>query len=524
MLSDFLITGLKCNRSIKVSIQIILVFLIVFTPMKGLIPISVSAEELPYADYIFCNGNIVTIDENNTIAEAIAVVGNTIVAIGSDEEILSSFGLEGTETYDLGGLTIMPGIIDGHTHMIASTAWYGINTLVGAQEAALKYGYTGLTEKSFDFETDIFQAETNGDLRIRVNLFPIYNLAHLNSSGEPFIIEQWYLTRDPILDAERKLRVPGIKIYADGYSGARGFPAMSTPYPQDLMNMWGVTNPYGDLYFNQSELNAIVKKIQDRGFSCGFHSMGDRSTETVLNAIEFALGNETNDIHRHQIEHNSFIRDDLVLKAQVLDTIHSVRGYFPTYYQEDYEAIYPPDWLEWNIKRYSLPNAGLHCYLESDFGWRATNNYSISRTSNINPFLHLWGYVTRKAMFENGTIVEPLPWLAQHQITVEQALRMLTYEGAYAVKQEEYLGSLEQDKLADIIIISDNPLTTDVDNLKDIEVLLTMVDGNIEYYINDTFLQQYEGATGGISLQPLTMILLTISMNVIVVIIRKKKK
>jgi hypothetical protein len=58
---------------------------------------------------------------------------------------------------------------------------------------------------------------------------------------------------------------------------------------------------------------------------------------------------------------------------------------------------------------------------------------------------------------------------------------MMTIEGAYAVGQENYIGSLEAGKYADLIVISDDPLTTNPDNIKDIEVLLTMIDGNIEY-------------------------------------------
>ena len=102
-----------------------------------------------------------------------------------------------------------------------------------------------------------------------------------------------------------------------------------------------------------------------------------------------------------------------------------------------------------------------------------------SRT--INPFLQLFGYVTRSTVAENGTIYRPEEWLSKHQISVEQALKIMTIEGAYSVFQEEVLGTLEPGKFADLIILPDSPLKIHPDDLKDLEVLVTMVGGEIEY-------------------------------------------
>jgi predicted amidohydrolase YtcJ len=437
-------------------------------------------------DYIFCNGNIITVDEQNSLFEAIAIKDGVIVNLGSTDAILDNYSTENDTCYDLDGRTIMPGIIDGHSHYMASLFWIGdTSDIYAAQSTALAFGYTTLNEKSIDIGefTWIQEAEQNDLLRLRVNAFLIYNFAWLEND-EPVLVGAWEPDVAPILDYNRMFRVPGFKIYADGASGDRGVPAMSEPYSQEMMDLWGITNPYGNLYFNQTELNPIVVSLHDRGFSVAFHSMGDRSTETVLNAIEYALNGTTNDDFRHQIEHNSFIREDLITKALSLNTIHSVRGYFPTYWQTDYADLLSDTWEEWYVNRYSLFSEGLHNYLETDFGYFwGYDEDDWSRSTNIRPFLHMWGLVTRKAIDENGTIHEPDPWLAEHAITVEQALRIMTIEGAYAVKQEDYIGSLEVGKFADLIVITDDPLTMNTDNLKDIEVMLTMVGGNIEFQI-----------------------------------------
>ncbi|MBA7522346.1 hypothetical protein ES705_14464 [subsurface metagenome] len=328
-----------------------------------------------------------------------------------------------------------------------------------------------------------------------MNAFLIYNYAWLENN-ESVLVGHWQPDLIPIIDNELKLRIPGFKIFSDGAFGNRGFPAMSIPYTQEMIDIWGIINPYGDLYFNQTELNSIVDSIHDRGFCVALHSMGDRSTETVLNAIEYALNGSTNDDARHQIEHSSFIREDLISHAISINSIHSVRGYFPTYWQEYYADHYSDERAEWYVNRYSLPGLGIHSYLETDFTWNNYDEDDWSSSRNIRPFLHLWGLVTRKAIDENGTIHEPDPWVAEHEISVEMALRMMTIEGAYAVKQEDYIGSLEVGKYADLIVIDNDPLTINPDDLKDINVLLTMVDGKIEFqWASHTFPTPYTSGT-----------------------------
>lgn len=477
-------------------------------------------------DYIFTNSNIISIDDSNPISEAIAISNGNIVAIGNASDILDNYETENNTCYDMEGRTIMPGIIDGHSHYMASLFWIGERyTIYEAQNIALANGYTTLNEKSIDIgEFEWLQsAEQNGTLRLRVNAFLIYNFAWLENN-ETVLVGAWEPDIVPVLDHDRKFRVPGFKIYLDGASGNRGLPAMSDPYTQEMIDLWGIINPYGDLYFNQSELNSVVDSIHDRGFSVAVHAMGDRATETILNAIEYALNGTDNDDARHQIEHNSFIREDQIAKALSLNTIHSVRGYFPTYWQQEYEDLYGAVWMERTVNRYSLPGEGLHSYLETDFGFlHGYDEDDWSRSSNIRPFLHLWGLVTRKAIDENGTIHDPDPWVAEHAISVEQALRMMTIEGAYAAKQEDYIGSLEVGKYADLIVITDDPLTTNPDNIKDIEVLLTMVDGKIEFlWSSHTFPVVCENRTSNTSIE--TWIALLAIFSVIIVRYRKNNR
>ncbi len=410
-------------------------FLLVFTLFIFPFIVPVFSQTSPQlVDYIFCKCNIITIDELNPLFEAIAIKDGIIIGLGDTEEILENFATENETTYDLDGRTIMPGIIDGHTHYMASLFWIGeTETIYEAQILALANGYTTLNEKSIDMGEFqwLQEAEQNNTLRLRVNAFLIYNYAWLENN-ESVLVEHWSPDLEPLLEHDRKFRIPGFKIYLDGAYGNRGFPAMSDPYTQEMIELWGIINPYGDLYFNQSELNSVVDSLHDRGFSIAVHAMGDRATETILNAIEYALNGTDNDNARHQIEHNSFIREDQITKALSLNTIHSVRGYFPTYWQQEYADLYSAVWQERTVNRYSLPGEGLHSYLETDFGFlHGYDEDNWSKSANIRPFLHLWGLVTRKAIDENGTIHTPNPWVVEHEISVEMALRMMTIEGRW---------------------------------------------------------------------------------------------
>ncbi|MHA2323611.1 MAG: amidohydrolase family protein, partial [Candidatus Thorarchaeota archaeon] len=75
----------------------------------------------------------------------------------------------------------------------------------------------------------------------------------------------------------------------------------------------------------------------------------------------------------------------------------------------------------------------------------------------------------------------PPDWMLNQSLSVEQALRLITIDAAYGTFQEDIKGSIKVGKLADLVILSDNPLTVPENTLTDIEVLMTMVGGVVEY-------------------------------------------
>ena len=90
--------------------------------------------------------------------------------------------------------------------------------------------------------------------------------------------------------------------------------------------------------------------------------------------------------------------------------------------------------------------------------------------------------VTRTEVDTDGTtLCQPPGWLSATSLTVEEALPLMTREAAYAIFREEEIGTLEPGKLADLIILSNNPLAVDPDAIKDIALSMTMVGGEVVY-------------------------------------------
>src|SRR5262249_22203573 len=75
----------------------------------------------PTAERIFRGGTIVTVSESVVIAEAVAVAGGKIIAVGSDADVMAHMG-DRTEVTELDGKTLIPGFIDPHSHFISSLA------------------------------------------------------------------------------------------------------------------------------------------------------------------------------------------------------------------------------------------------------------------------------------------------------------------------------------------------------------------------------------------------------------------
>ena len=413
---------------------------------------------------IFFNGQVVTLEPDLPLAEAIAVLGEEILAVGTSDQILALGGPE-TRLVDLDGRALLPGFVDAHNHLLSEAYNSGNPTLEEAQEFALQSGITAMADMSVDPSVlkKIQDFQRQGKLRIRTSLYPAYNL----HCGE--VLGDWYLEHPPDLDAARMLRIPGVKIFTDGWT-CDLLPAFSFALPDAR----DADHPQGDLLLTEEQLTGILVDLQSAGYQAAIHAVGDRAVENALNALENALGGAPNTL-RHRMEHNMYIRPELLTRYGQLGVLPVVWGSKACFIRDtaSIDSWGGPTTHSWINPWRSLldANPGLPVAFNSDLSW-----------SESGLIANLYSLVTRNEVGADGTTVCEAPdWLAEEAITVEEALRLMTIEAAYALLMEEKIGSLKPGKFADLVVLSDSPLTVDLNSLLDIEVLLTMVGGRVEH-------------------------------------------
>lgn len=307
-----------------------------------------------------------------------------------------------------------------------------------------------------------------GDLRVRFSLYLIYN----TSCGE--VLGDWYAQYAPLVELEPRLRIGGVKIFSETSVCGDDLIGISfTPALRSLLSPAGVAW-YGSHrpLFTTDELARVLQGASDRGFPVAIHAIGDGGVQLSLDAIEAALEGEPNSL-RHTILHNLFIRDDLLNRYEALGVIAAIEPMTPCFVPF-YQDLLPLE-SKHIVRRWGdLVASGAHVTADSDWPWCAEEA--------INPLFRLQALASPINHSQSYEDWEPCGRLAEEQLlTAWQALHMMTFEAAFMLHQEAQLGTLEPGKLADLVVLSADPLQASIENLTSIEVLLTLVDGVIEY-------------------------------------------
>ena len=407
---------------------------------------------------IFYNGTILTMDKDQPTAEAIAVAGNKIQAVGSNDDILA-LKVATTQVVDLQGLTLMPGFVDTHTHLLNEAAnTPATGTLEKAQQLALQNGITTLGNlyTSPEFLAEMRALDGSGRLLVRTSLY----LTYANACGE--VLGDWYRQYPPTRQPGEMLRIAGVKMYADG--GSCGHPA--TSFDRQVGGK-------GDLWFTQDELNTIVSDIDKAGYQVAIHAIGDLAVEQALNAIEFTLHGQPNKL-RHRIEHNTTVSPDSYARYQKIGVVATIIGNIwscnDVFWSKGIVPD-PPQYQAWNFPYRAMLDASpdAHFAWHTDYPW-----------ASINPLFHLHSMVTPNEIAGDLSECPDPSWAGNKTLTLKEALPMMTIEGAYAMFRDQEVGSLIPGKYADMIILSGNP-TTDLNAIRNIKVWMTMVGGQVHW-------------------------------------------
>jgi len=242
---------------------------------------------------------------------------------------------------------------------------------------------------------------------------------------------------------------------ADGSFSERTM-ALSKTYP-------GVEPPYqGNIIETQNDLNAWVERVHRGGIQVNCHANGDVAINMVLTAVERAQQLFPRSDARPKITHCTLINDDLLRRIKAAGIVPAVFTSY-AYYNTDKFHFYGEDLMKRCMAFRSFLDAGVPAAAGSDFS-----------PGPFDPRMGVQGMVTRTGW--NGQT-----WGANQRISVEEALRINTINGAYNSHEEAIKGSITSGKLADFVVLADDPHTVDQDKIKDIEIVRTVVGGSTVY-------------------------------------------
>jgi predicted amidohydrolase YtcJ len=526
-----------------------------------------------FADVVFVNGQVITVDLKNRIEEAVAVKRNRIEAVGSNQEIKRWIG-EQTKVIDLQGKSLLPGFIDSHLHLIH----YGMSGMaINCKDASIQSNadvigelkkkalstpagdwifassyneltmvegryltryeldevstehpimimrtcghimivnsraleLAGVNDQSANPEGGVFGRDESGKLngllveaamqpvsrvinpteedfaraaKIASDDFISLGITTIHDAGgyEPVnlrVLEQAVrsghvkvrvyvmIVHEPNFNRMRqtylstgfgddRFRIGPAKIFIDGSSSA---PTLATRQPYE-------TNPEdsGILYYKQEKMNEALIAAHRDGFQITAHAQGDRAIEMLLNTFEEALRQYPRHNHRHRIEHAGLAMPDLIERMAKLDIVTVPN---PNFFAE-FGDIY--------IKHFGARSDHMYPIESCLKAGIVVAGGSDSPVSNCNPLIGIHGAVNR--VNPSGAVIGE-----EQKISVMEAIRLYTWNGAYASFEEDWKGSIEAGKLADLVVLNDRILDVKTDYIDQLCVEMTMIDGEIVY-------------------------------------------
>jgi predicted amidohydrolase YtcJ len=230
--------------------------------------------------------------------------------------------------------------------------------------------------------------------------------------------------------------------------------ALSVNYPG--------TNYHGNVTTTQDDLNAWVEKVHRAGIQVNCHANGDVAIDMYLSAFERAQQLFPRADARPKITHCTLINDGLVRRMKALNAVPALFTTY-AYYNSDKFGFYGEELMKRCMAFRTLLDAGIHVAAGSDFS-----------PGPFDPRMAIQGMVTRTG-WDGKT------WGANQKISLDEALRVNTLNGAYSSHEEGVKGSITAGKLADYVVLAEDLYSIPVDRIKDVKIIRTVVGGTTVY-------------------------------------------
>jgi len=529
--------------------------------------------QAPAPDLVLFNGKVITIDRDFSIHDAVAIIGDRIMALGSDDQIKTVAG-SATRMIDLKGRAVIPGLMDNHLHgagggpgvdLSRARSMADVNAAVQTRVQASKPGdvivsnsdwhEAQLKEQSLPLRDDLDRVaphnpvvlvrggheyilnspalahwgiteatpepaggritryddgRLNGELvdkakalvrlppaaprtpqqqlDARIADYKTLNEAGLTSIRHPGISIADYrmlqemqkrgqltirinaLLRpaigssgvDPALvasgirqnEGDEQLRIGGIKLAVDG-----GFEG---GLMRDLYEKpWDQNGKYRGLQTIDTERYiAAVRDLNRQDWRVATHAVGDAAIDLVLNAYEKASAERSIVTRRWSIEHAFIGRRDHLPRMKALGVAIAAQSHL---------FLAGPSLVKyWGPARAAITTPA-KMYLDAQL---PVSSGSDAPVVPYSPLWTLYHFITRDTIA--GGVLGP-----DQRVSRQDALRMATINNAWLNMEERTKGSLEPGKFADLLILSEDPLTAPETRVRDAKVLMTMVGGKV---------------------------------------------
>lgn len=244
------------------------------------------------------------------------------------------------------------------------------------------------------------------------------------------------------------------KLFSDG-----AFQLQTAYLREDYAKPISAEHPRGMPYASAVELNAQVRKLHDMGFQIHCHCNGDAGSDLFLDAVESALEATPRADHRHTIIHGQVLHDDQIARmARLGVTVSFFSAHIHFWGDRHFDTFLGPE----RAARISAAGSALR------HGVRFTlhNDASVTPTRPI----HL-AHCAVNRVTATGILLDN-----KQKISVLDAIRAQTIDAAWQVFQESKRGSIELGKIADFVVLDQDPRTAS-DALLEVQVLQTIRNG-----------------------------------------------
>ncbi len=308
----------------------------------------------------------------------------------------------------------------------------------------VRYGVTSVHHEGGDLFA-LQQVRARGDLKHRVSY---------EASGK--VLESMIASGIETGFGDEWIRLGATSEHTVDGSFSERTMALSKPYP-------GVTPPYkGNITETQDDLNAWIERVHRAGIQVNCHANGDVAIDMTLTAFERAQKLFPRVDARPKITHCTLINEDLVRRIKAAGVVPAAFTSY-AYYNSDKFKFFGEEMMKNCMAYRSFLDAGVQVAAGSDFS-----------PGPFDPRMAIQGMVTRTG-WDGQT------WGANQKISVEEALRVNTLNGAYNSHEEALKGSITAGKLADFVVLSDDLFTVDAGKIKDLEIVRTVVGGTTVY-------------------------------------------